>query len=52
MENQEANELDQMSSGYKIPKEELEELVEIKDKLMFFEPQPKVTLMPKIGGHD
>ena len=34
LENQEANDLAQISLGYKISKERLEELVEIKEKLV------------------
>lgn len=32
IENQEANDLDQIASGYRVSKEKLEELIEVRDK--------------------
>ncbi|CAJ2651686.1 uncharacterized protein LOC123895391 [Trifolium pratense] len=43
IENQEANDLAQIASGYKMTKEKLEELVEIKEKLISCEPMPNVS---------
>ncbi|XP_045810889.1 uncharacterized protein LOC123905327 [Trifolium pratense] len=40
IENQEANDLAQIASGYKLTKEKLEELVEIKEKLITCEAMP------------
>ncbi|XP_045802475.1 uncharacterized protein LOC123896075 [Trifolium pratense] len=50
IENQEANDLAQIASGYKVSKEKLEQLVEIKEKLISNEPMQLELSMPKLGG--
>ncbi|CAJ2651311.1 unnamed protein product [Trifolium pratense] len=50
IENQEANDLAQIASGYKVSKEKLERLVEIKDKLISHEPMLSELSTPKLGG--
>ncbi|CAJ2642293.1 unnamed protein product [Trifolium pratense] len=50
IENQEANDLAQIASGYKVSKEKLEQLVEIKDKLSSQEPAHLELSTPKLGG--
>jgi hypothetical protein len=52
IENQEANDLAQIASGYKISNEKLEELIEIKDKLIIDQPAPLELSMPKLVGAD
>jgi hypothetical protein len=41
LENQEANDLAQIASGYKMSKEKLTQLIEIKEKLVLQEPISK-----------
>ncbi|CAJ2628893.1 unnamed protein product [Trifolium pratense] len=50
IENQEANDLAQIAYGYKVSKEKLEQLVEIKDKLISQEPMHLELSTPKLGG--
>ncbi|XP_050895612.1 uncharacterized protein LOC127102258 [Lathyrus oleraceus] len=50
LENQEANDLAQRASGYKISKERLEDLVEIKEKLVSKENPQETPSMSKLGG--
>ena len=52
IENQEANDLAQIASGYKISSEKLEELIEIKDKLIIDQPASMELSMPKLVGAD
>jgi ribonuclease HI/probable phosphoglycerate mutase len=52
IENQEANDLAQIASGYKISSEKLEELIEIKDKLIVDQPPSMELSMPKLVGAD
>ncbi|XP_045791623.1 uncharacterized protein LOC123886340 [Trifolium pratense] len=53
IENQEANNLAQIASGYKMTKEKLEELVEIKEKLISCEPMPNVsTAFEQLGANE
>ncbi|KAK2425570.1 hypothetical protein QL285_024341 [Trifolium repens] len=52
IENQEANDLTQIASGYKISSEKLEELIEIKDKLIIDQPPSMELSMPKLVGAD
>jgi hypothetical protein len=52
IENQEANDLAQIASGYKISKEKLEELIEIKNKLIVNQPVSTELLMQKLVGAD
>ncbi|XP_045822028.1 uncharacterized protein LOC123914912 [Trifolium pratense] len=52
IENQEANDLAQIASGYKVSKEKLEQLVEIKEKLISKEPMQLELSMPKLVGAD
>ncbi|XP_028193320.1 uncharacterized protein LOC114378935 [Glycine soja] len=49
-ENQEANDLAQIASGYKMSKEKLTQLIEIKDKLVLPEPLSTKLPMPKLVG--
>ncbi|PNX56422.1 pol polyprotein, partial [Trifolium pratense] len=49
----EANDLAQIASGYKMTKEKLEELVEIKEKLISYEPMPNVsTASEQLGASE
>jgi len=50
IENQEANDLAQMASGYKIPKDQTQEPIEIKNKRSSNDAFPKKLLKPKLGG--
>ncbi|CAJ2637090.1 unnamed protein product [Trifolium pratense] len=50
IENQEANDLAQIASGYKVSKEKLEQLIEIKEKLISNEPMQLELSMPKLEG--
>lgn len=50
LENQKANELAHITSGYKISKEILENLVEIKDKLISTDNSLEALSMLKVGG--
>ncbi|WJX50210.1 hypothetical protein P8452_36545 [Trifolium repens] len=50
IENQEANDLAQIASGYKISSGKLEELIEIKDKLIVDQPASMELSMPKLVG--
>ncbi|CAJ2652868.1 unnamed protein product [Trifolium pratense] len=50
IENQEANDLAQIASGYKVSKEKLEQLIEIKEKLISNEPMQLDLSMPKLEG--
>ncbi|WJX61278.1 hypothetical protein P8452_46387 [Trifolium repens] len=52
IENQEANDLAQIASGYKISSEKLEELIEIKDKLIVDQPPSMELSMLKLVGAD
>jgi ribonuclease HI len=52
IENQEANDLAQIASGYKISSEKLEELIEIKDKLIVDQPPSMELSMPKLVEAD
>ncbi|WJX16102.1 hypothetical protein P8452_06178 [Trifolium repens] len=52
IENQEANDLAQIASGYKISSGKLEELIEIKDKLIVDQPASMELSMPKLVGAD
>jgi len=50
IENQEANDLAQKASGYKVSKDKTQEPIEIKNKRSSKEAPPKKLLMPKLGG--
>lgn len=50
LENQEANNLAQVASGYKTSKESLEDLVEIREKLVSEENPQETSSMSKLGG--
>ncbi|XP_045792014.1 uncharacterized protein LOC123886769 [Trifolium pratense] len=50
IENHEANDLAQIASGYKVSKEKLEQLIEIKEKLISNEPMQLELSMPKLEG--
>jgi len=50
IENQEANDLAQMASGYKISKDQMQEPIEIKNKRSSNDVLPKKLLKPKLGG--
>jgi len=50
IENQEANDLALIALGYKVSKEKLQELIEIKDKRASTETPSKKLLIPKLGG--
>jgi len=50
IENQEANDLAQMASGYKLSKDQMQEPIEIKNKRSSIDALPKKLLMPKLGG--
>ncbi|PNX61525.1 hypothetical protein L195_g052504, partial [Trifolium pratense] len=53
IENQEANDLTQIASGYKLIKEKLEELVEIKENLISCESMPNVlTASEQLGANE
>ena len=49
-ENQEANDLAQTASGYKVSKERMQEPIEIRNKCSSKEAQPKKLLIQKLGG--
>src|SRR4030042_700953 len=49
IENQEANDLAQVASGYKISKDMLKELIEVKEKLTSTESAPTALSMSKLG---
>jgi hypothetical protein len=46
IENQEANDLAQIASGYKVSKETFEQLIEVKDKLVSSESLDEKLSMP------
>ena len=50
MENQEANDLAQMALGYKVSKEQMQEMIEIRNKCSSREAPSKKLLIPKLGG--
>jgi len=50
IENQEANDLPQMASGYKISKDQMQEPIEIKNKRSSIDALSKKLLKPKLGG--
>ncbi|CAJ2661625.1 unnamed protein product [Trifolium pratense] len=50
IENQEANDLAQIASRYKVSKEKLEQLIEIKEKLISNEPMQLELSIPKLEG--
>ncbi|KAK2372816.1 hypothetical protein QL285_073909 [Trifolium repens] len=50
IENQEANDLAQIASGYKVSKETFEQLIEVKDKLVSSESLDEKLSMPKHLG--
>ncbi|CAJ2674166.1 unnamed protein product [Trifolium pratense] len=50
IENQEANDLAQIASGYKVSKEKLEQLIEIKEKLISNKPMQLKLSIPKLEG--
>ncbi|KAK2444202.1 hypothetical protein QL285_015246 [Trifolium repens] len=52
LENQEANDLAQIASGYKMSKEKLTQLIEIKEKMVLQEPISEQLSMPKLVGAD
>ena len=52
LKNQEANDLAQIASGYKMSKEKLTQLIEIKEKMVLQEPISEQLSMPKLVGAD
>lgn len=50
LENQEANDLAQIASGYKISKEGSDELVEVRDKIISVEIPLEVLSISRLGG--
>src|SRR4030042_6796552 len=50
IENQEANDLAQVALGYKVSREMLKELIEVKEKLTSTEEAPSTLSMSKFGG--
>jgi len=50
VENQEANDLAQIASGYKVSKGKIEEPIEIKNKRSSRETPSRKLLIPKLGG--
>ncbi|KAK2410415.1 hypothetical protein QL285_045778 [Trifolium repens] len=52
LENQEANDLAQIASGYKMSKEKLTQLIEIKEKMVLQEPISEQLSMPKLVEAD
>ncbi|WJX89440.1 hypothetical protein P8452_71439 [Trifolium repens] len=52
LENQEANDLAQIASGYKMSKEKLTQLIEIKEKMVLQEPISAQLSIPKLVGAD
>ncbi|KAK2354765.1 hypothetical protein QL285_092243 [Trifolium repens] len=52
LENQGANDLAQIASGYKMSKEKLTQLIEIKEKMVLQEPISEQLSMPKLVGAD
>jgi hypothetical protein len=50
LENQEANDLAQIASGYKMSKEKLTQLIEIKEKMVLQEPISEQLSMPNLWG--
>jgi len=52
IENQVANDLAQVASGYKVSKEKLKELIEIKDKLIHIDYPSTELSMPKLVGEE
>ncbi|WJX39864.1 hypothetical protein P8452_27372 [Trifolium repens] len=52
LENQEANDLAQIASGYKVSKEKLTQLIEIKEKMVLQEPISEQLSMPKLVWAD
>ncbi|KAK2411280.1 protein NYNRIN [Trifolium repens] len=52
LENQEANDLAQIAPGYKMSKEKLTQLIEIKEKMVLQEPISEQLSMPKLVGAD
>ncbi|KAK2409763.1 hypothetical protein QL285_045167 [Trifolium repens] len=52
LENQEANDLAQIASGYKMSKEKLTQLIEIKEKMVLQEPISEQLSMAKLVGAD
>lgn len=51
LENQKANNLAQISPRYKVSKETLEELIEVKDKLISTEFSPTTSSRKNLWGH-
>jgi hypothetical protein len=52
LENQEANDLAQIAYGYKMSKEKLTQLIEIKEKMVLQEPISEQLSIPKLVGAD
>ncbi|KAK2455906.1 hypothetical protein QL285_003321 [Trifolium repens] len=52
LKNQEANDLAQIASGYKMSKEKLTQLIEIKEKMVLQEPISAQLSIPKLVGAD
>ena len=50
LENQEANELAQIASGYKVSKENLEDLIEVRGRLKSTRLYPSDLVMMKLGS--
>ena len=50
IENQEVNDLAQMASEYKVSEEQMQEVIEIRNKRSSREAPSKKLLIPKLGG--
>ena len=50
IENQDANDLAQIASGYKASKNESQELIEVRNKRSSKDASPQKLLIPKLGG--
>ncbi|XP_024630746.2 uncharacterized protein [Medicago truncatula] len=49
-ENQDANDLAQMASGYKVPKDQMQEPIEIRNRRNLMDSFSSKSLTPKLGG--
>jgi len=52
IENQNANDLAQIASGYKASKDESQELIEVRNKRSSKDASPQKLLIPKLGGQE
>lgn len=52
LENQEANKLAQLASGYKVPKERLKDLIEVRGRVQSTRLSPSNLTLTKLGSVD